>query len=174
MTYSDDVMRRLAGITMLLCCLLAPAAGSAAEDGYYVGAYQGIDVKQSPSSTSSTVAHLERLRSVRIEEHQRSWARISTVNPPHVGGWVPEGALRQRYEPVRTHRSSSSFFSGLAALFGGGESDTKTAVLGVRGLDNEGSLGNRMAPAEAVKWVEGLHVSDKEVADFVRQGGLNP
>ena len=168
-------MRRFAGIATLLCCLLGAAHAPAAEDGYYIGAYHGIDVKQSPSDESATVAHLERLRSVRIDERERSWARIETVNPPHVGGWVPEGALRQRYVPPETHRASSSFFSGLAALFGGGgETDTKTAVLGVRGLENEGALGDRVAPAEAVQWVETLHVSDKEVADFVRQGGLNP
>jgi hypothetical protein len=174
MPYSE-AMRTLAGIAILLCVLLAPTAVRAAEDGYYVGAYRGIDIRQSPSDESPTVAHLERLRSVRIEARERSWARVATVNPPIVSGWVPEGALRRRHEPPKAHRSTSSFFAGLAALFGSDDSDaSKTAVLGVRGLDNEGDLGNRAAPAAEVRWVEGLHVSDREIADFVRQGRLNP
>lgn len=179
MPYSDS-MRMLAAIALLLGTWLGTLPGAAtaqaAEDGYYIGAYHGIDVKRSPSGEAATVAHLNRLRDVRIEARERSWARIATVEAPHVSGWVPQGALRQRYEaPKANHSSTSSFFSGLAALFGGGDEDTtKTAVLGVRGLDNEGQLGDKAAPAAEVKWVEGLHVSNKEIADFVRQGRLNP
>lgn len=168
-------MRMLAFIAMLAGALLGSTNVQAAESGgYYVGAYDGIDVKRSPTIDASTIVHLNRLRNVRIEARERSWARIATVNAPHVSGWVPDGALRQRYEPSKTHHSTSSFFSGLAALFGGSDDETKTAVLGVRGLDNEGSLGNKLAPAAQVKWMEGLHVSDREIADFVHQGRLNP
>lgn len=175
MAYSDG-MRMLVAITLLLGTLMLGSAHvQAAESGnYYVGAYDGIDVKRSPTIDAGTITHLNRLRNVRIEARERSWAHIATINPPHVSGWVPDGALRQRYEPPKTHHSTSSFFSGLAALFGGGDDETKTAVLGVRGLDNEGSLGNKVAPAAQVKWMEGLHVSDKEIADFVHQGRLNP
>jgi len=169
-----DVMRSLPAI-LLLCGLLGAANAPAAEDGgYYIGSYRGIDVMASPSAGAVTVGHLQRLRSVRIGTRQRSWMRITTVDAPHVSGWVPVGAVRQRYEPPETHHSTSSFFAGLAALFRSHDNETETAVLGVRGLDNEGQLGNRIAPAEAVRWVESLHVSDREVADFVRQGRLNP
>jgi hypothetical protein len=173
MAYSD-AMRRLVGISTLLCCLLGAAGAPAAEDGYYVGAYSGIDVMASPSSDAASIGHLQRLRPVRIEERQRSWARITPVDAPRVSGWVPEGALRQRYDPPKEHRSTSSFFSGLAALFGGSDNETETAVLGVRGLENEGKLGNRVAPAAEVQWMESLHVSDQDISDFVRQGRLNP
>lgn len=170
-----DAMRRLAGITLLLCCLLGAANAPAAGDGsYYIGAYRGIDVTATPEVGATTVGHLQRLRPVRIDERQRSWARITTIDAPYVSGWVPQGALRQRYEPHRSHSSTSSFFAGLAALFGGGDHETETAVLGVRGLQNEGRLGDKVAPAAEVRWMESLHVSDREVADFVRQGRLNP
>lgn len=169
-----DAMRTLPAIA-LLCCLLGAASAPAAEDGgYYIGAYRGIDVMASPSAEAVTAGHLQRFRSVRIEEHLRSWVLITTVNTPYVSGWVPDGAVRQRYRPPETHRSTSSFFAGLEALFRSHDNETETAVLGVRGLDNEGRLGHRVAPAEALRWMESLHVSDREVADFVRQGRLNP
>lgn len=170
------MLRTLALITFLLLA----ATVQAAETEYYIGPRSGADIYERPSTQAKKIAHLDRLTSIKITSKQRTWWKIETVGrKPVVRGWITAGEVRKRYQPsVATHKSSS-FFSGFASMFGHGRdtSSEKTAVLGVRGLDEEttAKAGNRnRGNTSAVRWMEGLHVSQQDVDKFIREGDLNP
>ena len=155
--------------------LSAAAQAVAAESGsHYIGATRGTDVHSSPSTSASVLTHLDRLTDVKVLKRQRGWAEIEVSQPKRLQGWVIEGAVRQRYQPSRTQKAKSSFFSSFARLFGGNEPQQQTAVLGVRGLDEEGNATGSARNMKAVKWMEGLNVSQDEVNRFIRDGRLNP
>jgi hypothetical protein len=169
-------MLRIISALFCLCLLAAPAMAAEAE--YYIGPRDGADIYNRPDSRADKIAHLKRLTVVRVVDKQRTWWRIESSGiSPSVRGWVTAGAIRQRYQPSTASRKSSSFFSGFASMFGYGRTSNneKTAVLGVRGLDEEttaraGGRGN----TSAVKWMDTLSVSQKEVDKFIRDGDLNP
>ena len=88
---------------------------------------------------------------------------------------MPEGAIRKRYQASDIEKKKS-MFSGISSLFRSPADTRKTAVLGARGLEEEGAL---LKPAggvdkNMVRWMEGLHVNDSEVAAFILEGDLNP
>jgi len=165
-------------ISALLILLLLAAPTLAAPPSYYIGPRSGADLYDSPSPQSKKVAHLDRLTTVRITQKKRTWWHVETEGRnPVVRGWVSAGAIRQRYQPSASSRSTS-LFSGLSSLFGGGRdaNTEKTAVLGVRGLDEEttAKAGTTSGTNSAVRWMEGLRVSQQEVNTFIREGDLNP
>lgn len=168
----------LRSISVLLTLFLLAMPAVAAEPEYYIGPRSGADLYNRPSSHADKIAHLERLTVVKIIRKQRTWWRVETVGvTPQAQGWITAGSIRQRYQPEVANRKSSSFFSGFASLFGYGRSNPndKTAVLGVRGLDEEttakaGGRGN----TSAVKWMDTLTVSQQEVNQFIKEGDLNP
>lgn len=170
-------MRR---IPVLIAILLLAGTAQAAESEYYIGPRAGADVFGAPSTQAAKVAHLDRLTAVRIDKKLHTWWHIITIHQtPVVRGWVAAGVVRQRYQPSTASRKRSSFFSGFASLFGyGNDSSTETtAVLGVRGFEEEkgatAAAGGRNATA-AVQWMETLHVSPQEEDAFIREGDLNP
>lgn len=169
-----NIMRSWLILGAIICFACSPA--SAAENGsYYIGATRGADVHASPSTSARVVTHLDRLTDVRVLQRQRGWAEVEVAQPGKVRGWVIEGAVRQRYQPTQTQKAKSSFFSSFARLFGGGEpQQQQTAVLGVRGLDEEGNATGSARNMKAVQWMEGLNVSQDEVNRFIREGRLNP
>jgi len=163
-------------IWLTLCLLLVAGAtgAQAADNGSYIGASQGVDVHSSPSTGAQVTGHLDRLTDVKVLQRTRGWAEIEVAQPKYLRGWVIEGAVRQRYQPSSSQRAKSSFFSSFARLFGGNEPQQQTAVLGVRGLDEEGNATGTARNARAVQWMESLRVSQDEVDRFVREGRLNP
>ncbi len=160
----------------LLCCFLL-ATPAWAVDRYYIGSSDGIDVLQRAQAHAVVLGHIPRLTDVKIIQKKRAWWKVRTVGytTPEISGWVPSGAVRKRYRATVAEKTSNSFFSGLSSLFhrntAGGQ---KTAVLGVRGLDEEGNAAGGKANMVAVEWMEGLGVSNADVAAFVEQGRLNP
>ncbi len=156
---------------MLLVCCLLPAPAWAADD-YYIGASRGADVLAAPQADAAVVGHLERLSEVRVLERQRAWWNIEAAD---VRGWVPAGAVRKRHQPGRAEKAGNSVLEGLSSLFHRDDpAGRKTAVLGVRGLDEETGAVRGRANVAAVEWMERLTVSDAEIARFIEQGRLNP
>jgi len=165
-------------ICLTLCLLLvAGATGAVAADNgsYYIGSTQGVDVHSSPSTSGQVSGHLDRLTDVKVLQRTRGWAEIEVSQPRYLRGWVIEGAVRQRYQPSTSQKAKSSFFSSFARMFGGNEpQQQQTAVLGVRGLDEESNAAGEARNTKAVQWMESLNVSQDEVDRFVRDGRLNP
>ncbi|HKI61507.1 MAG TPA: SH3 domain-containing protein [Mariprofundaceae bacterium] len=162
-------------IGLILVCSLFPAAAMAA-DSYYIGLRDGVDVRDRPAAQASVLGHLPRLTDVRLIKTDRAWSKISSLHVSRpLTGWVPSGAVRKRYQPSAAQKSSNSFFSGFSSWFNrdttGGQ---QTAVLGVRGLDEEAGASTGQASEAGVAWMEKLGVSNSDVAAFVEQGGLNP
>jgi len=166
-------------LLIALGSLLAPAFAAADEEDYYIGARNGADVLAAPRTGAGVVGHLERMTDVRVIKKQRAWWKIETVNEAAaLQGWVREGAVRKRYRPSARKKASSSVFAALSSIFGRPAPKQQTAVLGVRGLEDEGGdVADRQAhqsAKETVRWMEGLRVTNEEVADFIREGDLNP
>ncbi|MDQ7010564.1 MAG: SH3 domain-containing protein [Mariprofundaceae bacterium] len=166
-------------LVIALCVLLAPAFAATDEEGYYIGARNGVDVLAAPRTGSKVMGRLERMTDVRVVKKQRAWWKIETIHGyPALQGWVREGAVRKRYQPSARKKTSSSVFAALSSIFGRPAPKQQTAVLGVRGLEDEGgdiaSQQARQSAKESVRWMEGLSVSNEEVADFIREGDLNP
>jgi len=162
-------------LTLVIFSLLFPATVMAA-DQYYIGSRDGVNVVAQPKVRANVTGHLDRLTDVKITQKKRAWWKVSTIKvSPKVSGWVPSGAVRKRYQASVAEKSSNSFFSGLSSFFhrdaAGGQ---KTAVLGVRGLDEEGNAASGKANVAAVEWMEKLDVSSSDVAAFIEQGRLNP
>jgi hypothetical protein len=166
-------MQQLIGIILL--SLFLPTLSWAA-DQYYIGFRDGVDVRDQPAARASVLGHLPRLTDIRLIKTDRAWSKVSSVHASKpLTGWVPSGAVRKRYQPTAVQKSSNSFFSGLSSWFNrdttGGQ---QTAVLGVRGLDEEASASTGQASEAGVAWMEKLSVPNSDVAAFVEQGGLNP
>lgn len=166
-------------LVIALGVLLAPAFAATDEGSYYIGVRNGVDVLAAPRTGAKVIGRLERMTDVRVVKKQRAWWKIETINAaPALQGWVREGAVRKRYQPSARKKASSSVFAALSSIFGRPAPKQQTAVLGVRGLEDEGGdvAGQQahQAAKETVHWMEGLSVSDEEVADFIREGNLNP
>jgi len=133
------------------------------------------DVLDQPQARDEVVGHLTRLTDVKVIQKKRAWWKVSTIRvSPKVSGWVPSGAVRKRYQQTAAKKASSSFFSGLSSFFHHDSNTQKTAVLGVRGLDEEGGAAKGKANVAGVEWMEKLNVSATDLATFVEQGRLNP
>jgi len=168
----DFIMRTLAGLFVFI--LLPGLAASAGE--YYIGPRAGADLLQSPRSSAEVLQHLPRLTDVTVLKKRRSWwkVEVSAHRDTPLSGWIFAGAMRKRYQPKH---SVSAFASNISSFFSMFRRPAKqqTAVLGVRGLEDEAKLGKATkASMNVVKWMEGLRVNNAEVAKFVREGDLNP
>ncbi|MDX8408282.1 MAG: hypothetical protein R8L58_07845 [Mariprofundaceae bacterium] len=161
-------------LSVILFSLLFPATAMAA-DQYYIGSSNGVDVLAKPGAGADVTGHLDRLTDVKIIQKKRAWWKVSTIRvSPKVSGWVPSGAVRKRYQRTAEKKASGSFFSGLSSFFHQDSNTQKTAVLGVRGLDEEGNAAKGKANLAGVEWMEKLDVPDADLATFVEQGRLNP
>jgi len=155
--------------------MILPGLATAASD-YYIGFRAGVDMLEKPNSSAKIIQHLPRLTDVEILEKRRTWQKIkvtiSKANP--LQGWVPEGAIRKRYQSKHT-TSSSSAMSSFFSFFAPKNTERKTAVLGVRGLGSEADLGKaNQSSIQIVSQIESLQVSSQDVNKFVRDGDLNP
>ncbi len=164
-------------ITTLLMLGLSGIA-LADDASYYIGARSGADVFASPNKHAKITAHLPRKSSITILKKRRGWRKIETTDArENVSGWVFEGAVRKQYRPIK-NKKKSSFFSGFASMFRSPEPTQKTAVLGVRGLEDSGVASAERAATEKankmVTWMDTLNVPDEEVASFIDEGDLNP
>jgi len=164
-------------IITLLFMLGFSATSMAAGDSYYIGSRDGTDVYAYPNKSASVTAHLPWKTDIRLQEKIRNWQKIETTGANRVKGWVFESAVRKRYQPA-SKKSDSSLFSRLTSLFRSPEPEQKTAVLGVRGLEDEGVANTDNAATQhanqMVKWMDRLNVPDREVAAFIEEGELNP
>jgi hypothetical protein len=145
---------------------------------YYIGARSGADVFASPNKRAEITARLPRKSSITVLEKRRGWWKIETTDAGEkVTGWVFEGAVRKQYQSTKS-KKKSSFFSGIASMFRSPEPTQKTAVLGVRGLEDNGAASAERAATEKankiVEWMDTLNVPDEEVASFIDKGDLNP
>jgi len=160
--------------TLLLLLFSNPAM--AAEDRYYISPRDGVDLRLTPNNNAKVSGHLSRKTDVKIIDSRRNWRKVRSLDHKGLVGWIPEGAIRKRYEATTT-KKRSSFLSGFSALFRSPEPAQKTAVLGVRGLEDEGAANADQATEQAnkaVKWMDTLNVPDREVAAFIDEGNLNP
>jgi len=161
-------------VFVLLGLLFVVPNLACSEDAYYIGPRVGVDMLKSPHLHAKVIHHLPRLMDVSVITKRRSWWKIKVmVDNISMQGWVPQGAIRKRYQAKSKAASSAmtSFFN----LFRRAPSKRETAVLGVRGLDNEAKLSKaNQASVEAVRWMEKLQVSDQAVSDFIQAGDLNP
>ena len=149
----------------------------AGSDSYYIGARSGADVFESPNKRADVTAHLSRKTSVKILQKRRNWRKIETMDEAKVSGWVFEGAVRKRYKTVESSKKSS-FMSSFTSFFRSPEPTHKTAVLGVRGLEDDGAASAEKAATKRanrlVKWMDTLNVEEMAVAAFIDEGDLNP
>jgi len=161
--------------TLLISLIILPGLATAASD-YYVGIRTGVDLLKKPNSSSKIIQHLPRLTDVEIVAKRRTWQKIKvTIDKKNsLQGWVPVGAIRKRYQPKHTN-SSPSAMSSFLVFFKPKNTDRKTAVLGVRGLDSEANLGKAsQSSMDMVSRMEALQVSPQDVTNFVHDGDLNP
>lgn len=146
-------------------------------DSYYIGPRGGADVFATPNKRAEVTSHLTRKTSVKILQKRKNWRKIETIDKRKVTGWVFEGAVRKRYKTVKSSKKSS-FMSSFTSFFRSPEPTHKTAVLGVRGLEDDGAArAERAATKRAnklVKWMDTLNVEEGAVAAFVEEGDLNP
>jgi len=166
-------MRTLA---MLFVLVLLPGLTASAGE-YYIGPRAGADLLQSPRSSAVVIQHLPRLMDVIVLKKRRSWwkVEVSTDHASPIAGWISAGALRKQYQPKRTTSALTSSISSFFSMFRRPPTRQQTAVLGVRGLEDEAKLGKaNKVSINAVKWMEGLRVGNAEVSKFVREGDLNP
>jgi len=166
-------MRMLAMLFVFV--LLSGLPASAGE--YYIGPRARADLLRAPRSGADVIRHLPRLTDIIVIRKRRSWwkAEVSIDHGSPVTGWISTGALRKQYQPKRTTSAFSSGISSFFSMFRRSPAGQQTAVLGVRGLENEAKLGKaNKASINAVKWMEGLRVGNAEVSGFVREGDLNP
>jgi len=171
---------RLLGILIFTCLLPFPAWAS---DQFYIGARGGIDLVDEPKTQAKVITHLPRMSDVQFVRNQRAWTKVRAVyEQATVEGWVPAGAVRKRYNAQAAKSASTGFFSGFSSLFHRDETaHSKTAVLGVRGFENEAGgktttdeAQQAMSISQNAAWVESLQVSDQDVSAFIKQGDLNP
>ena len=88
---------------------------------------------------------------------------------------MSEGAIRKRYAVSHVEQKKQQALSRFRSLFQKPPETQKTAVLGVRGLEEDGAPSReKVADPKAVQWMENLRVSDAEVAAFIAEGDLNP
>jgi len=165
-------MRALA---MLFVLVLLPGLTALAGE-YYIGPRAGADLLQAPRSSADVIQHLPRLTDITVIKKRRSWWKVEVsagLDSP-VTGWLSAGAIRKQYQPKRTVSAFASNISSFFSMFRR-PAKQQTAVLGVRGLEDEAKLGKATkASMNVVKWMEGLRVNNAEVAKFVREGDLNP
>ena len=168
------MMRLLISITLLL---LFAIPASAAEEGYYIGPQDGVDLRLAPRTNAAVSGHFDYKTQVEIIKRDRNWTKIQTLGHTAIRGWVPAGAVRKN-STQSTRSSSSSFLSSFTSLFRSSDPEQKTAVLGVRGLDSgDGAVTDKKAGKKAlqvVDWMDTLNVPEDEVAAFVKKGGLKP
>ncbi len=160
-------------LLMLICLVSAPAM---AADEFYIGSGGGADVYRLPKPGAERIGHLDRLTGVRVIQKKRNWWKVRTLHvDPAISGWVHAGAVRKRYTPSAASRTKSSFLAGLSSFFHRSEpNQQQTAVLGVRGLEDEGNAAKGRSNRAGVRWMEGLAVSDADIAAFIDEGRLNP
>jgi len=166
-------MRTLA---MLFVLVLLPGLTASAGE-YYIGPRAGADLLQAPRSSATVIRHLPRLTNIIVIRKRRSWwkAEVSTDHGSPMTGWISAGAIRKQYRPKRTTSAFASGMSSFFSMFRRPPTRQQTAVLGVRGLEDEAKLGKaNKTSMNAVKWMEGLRVGSAEVSKFVREGDLNP
>jgi len=154
-----------------------------AADQYYIGSRDGIDLLKKPKAHAEILLHLPRMKEVAFIRTKRSWSKIQIIQAEEkVTGWVPAGSVRHRYNPETAKNAAPSLFSGFSSWFHSDKpNQSKTAVLGVRGFEDDGKPQAASEPIseEALiqkntQWLESLQVPDKDVAAFIQQGDLNP
>jgi len=169
-------MMRLLISTALLLFFAIPA--SAAEEGYFIGPENGVDLRLRPEKKAAVSGHFDHKMAVRVLKRDRNWTKVQTLDHTAIRGWVPAGAVRKSSSPQSTRSSSSSFLSNFTSLFRSSTPERKTAVLGVRGLDSgDGTATDKKAGKKALKiveWMDTLNVPEGEVAAFVDEGALKP
>ena len=165
---------------LLFSITFAGVAGVAvaADGNYYIGSHSGVDLRLAPRNSATVSGHLDRKTKVEVIDTRRSWTKVQTLGSRSIKGWVPAGAVRKSYSSATSSRSSSSFFSSFTSLFRSPEPPRKTAVLGVRGLEDDSAASAEKTATEqankAVEWMETLNVPDEAVAAFINEGDLNP
>ncbi len=166
---------RLVVAALLPLAAIHPALAAGSQQPY-VFASHGADLHAAPDDASPVIAHLDRLTEVSILRKQRGWLRVRAAGNAQGGriGWLREGQVRKPWQPGRAQRARHSLLGAFASLFGGNNAPGKTAVLGVRGLEDEGSGAQGQRDMAGVQWMERIAITPEETRRFVREGKLNP
>jgi len=141
--------------------------------GSYVGAGSGADLFEAPAASSRVVAHLPRLAAIEVLGRERNWLQVKSGQ---FTGWLPEGMVREGgVSSAPAAKSTSLFGKVMGAIRPNAPTDKRTAVLGVRGLE-EGPAASTAAPEDlaGVQWMEERSAAPAEVQQFVADGTLNP
>ena len=169
------MMRRL---ILLVALLLFTIPVYAAEEGYYIGPEDGVDLRLDPRTSAAISGHFDHMHQVKILKRDRNWIKVQTLDYTAIRGWVPAGAVRKSSAPQPTKSAASVFFSSFTSMFRTSDPEQKTAVLGVRGLDSgDGSATDIKAgkkSLQVVDWMDTLNVPQGEVAAFIKEGNLKP
>jgi len=154
-----------------------------AADQYYIGSRHGIDLFKKPDMHAEILLHLHRMQDVQFIRTKRSWSKIQIIQAEEkITGWVPAGSVRHRYNAATAKNAAPTLFSGFSSWFHRDKpAQGKTAVLGVRGFEDEDRSQTASEPRskeemmlQDTQWIEALRVPDSDVAAFVQQGDLNP
>ena len=90
-----------------------------------------------------------------------------------------QGAANDKTKTTAEPQDESSFWDMFRKTFSRPEPDYNssnknvTTVAGVRGVNNEGKLGNR-SDYNSVKWMEDYKLEDQKVMDFLQSRSLGP
>jgi len=175
-------MLRLSRV-LLAFSLFATPVWAVDDSQYYIGSRGGADLLIDPNIHADVVTHLPRMTSIRVLDEKRTWSKIQLMESDgKIQGWVPAGTVVKRYNPETAQNKKPAMFSGFSSWFHRDEvNHQKTAVLGVRGLEDEGEeqagpeqAGKKMPILNDAEWVESLQVSDQDVEVFIHRGDLNP
>jgi len=165
-------------IIILLFAISFGGVAVAADGSYYIGSHNGVDMRLAPKNSAKVSGHLSHKTEVKVINRERNWTKVQTLGRSGIKGWVPAGAVRKSYSTATSSRSSSSFLSNFTSLFRSPEPSRKTAVLGVRGLEGDGTASAEKAATEqanrTVEWMDTLNIPQSEVASFVKEGNLKP
>jgi uncharacterized protein YgiM (DUF1202 family) len=146
----------------VLACLLACPAYSA--DIRY--ASKDLALRAGPGGDSAVITTIPKNTRFEVVGEQASWARISTGQQQ---GWVLFFYLIPA--PVSDARPMDEVKNSFGLLTGRQGSGQVTAVLGVRGLDEE-QLKSARFNADEIKRLESLTVSRQAAADFAKAENL--
>ena len=155
----NGVRRWLGMVTFLLVASTAIAeSGIAARD---------LDLRAEPRNDARVVGKLIKDAKFEVLKHQKPWAQVSTGEQQ---GWVLFFYLGWAEAPAPAPVSSRNFSSIFS--FGAQRQQT-TAVLGIRGLDEE-ELKSARFNADEMNRLESFAVNSGTAGEFAREGQLAP
>jgi uncharacterized protein YgiM (DUF1202 family) len=156
-------------LSLLFPLVVATLVASMASPGYAADvryASKELNLRAAPRGDSATVATIPKNTRFEVIGEQASWAQISTGKQQ---GWVLFFYLIP--EPTSNPEPMNEVKNSFGLLTGKQGTGQVTAVLGVRGLDEE-QLKAAKFNADELKRLEALPASRQAAESFAREGRL--